>query len=1150
VHHKLSKTIALMSLLAPMGVSALGIGDIRLHSALNQSLSAEIPLVLSGGDSLDDVKVSLASPEAFVKAGVERHYFLTRLQFSAARSSNGNYVIRISSRDVIREPFLNFLVEVNWPQGRMLREFTVLLDPPATLPEEAVAETTAPAVERIAEIRRSEDAHSTRRSVSRPAASARRPASPPPPEDQFTDATYGPVRRDENLWGIAKLIERDPAVTHEQMVVALFRANPKAFGGNINTLKAGATLRIPQHKFIVQLSPQQARSEFAREQGLNVGRLTGRGTEPLAAAEKEAPQSQLKLLAPTEAKSKGQDAVSGNQTGGKGKDNTELKREFDDTLKQENEEFRSRMVQLEQRLADMQRMLTLKDEYIASLQAQQQTHSQRPAVTPPKSAPQAELPAAQQPAVPKQEPSTVKPTIEQPAAKQEALAGKPPATQPPTAQQPTSKQEPSAVNPAAAQQPTAKQEPPFAQLPAAKQEPPAVKPSAELPAAQQPAAKQDPLAGKPLAAPQQPTSKQEPPVAESAAAQQPASKQEPSAVKPQPPQSIPGPAVQEGGLPSIQPALVKPTGEATAPATRPAAPSPQAAKPVPTKPAQTRPATPRPVAEESGFPIEPTYLIAGGSGVVLVGLAAWLITRRRNAMIAATESILLAAERESRQKFQVINPSMTMESPPEPMGAAKSSFLSEFTPSDFDALGTETDEVDPISEADVYLAYGRHKQAEELIRHAILQHPEHDEFKLKLLEIYFSTENRPAFERYAQELKAANKDAQRGFWGKIEEMGRDLLPNSTLFRSPARQQKTTGRNFDSSKALGSLDLSDDLIDDLRRFDLEFVESPAADGEFELVGSSMVSGGEEYIMLTSDAGTAAEDTKGVDSYASPDFKSATLNLDKAEATGAQSQEDKGEAGNLIAFGLGNTAARSRTDVASPEQPDLVGSSTADGEDEYLMLASDTGSVEEADSHASLDFDSVSLALDKAEATDAQSQENSGEVGNLIAFDLGKTPARPQAEAASQERPDKTIDDILLELAGLEHEQEKSDAEFDSIPAMSDRTPDTAGFELSLLESGNGALEEEGQESMSVVAFEGGEDLFADLTDDADQFETKLDLAKAYADMEDEDSARDILQEVAAKGNERQKAEANRLLEKMGQSTLRPRLSLAEPRSGRM
>ena len=143
---KLSTTLAMMSLLAPMGASALGIGDIKLRSALNQSLNAEIPLVLSGGDSLADVKIALASPEAFAKAGLERHYFLTKLRFTAVQKPDGGYAIEVSSNDVMREPFVSFLVDVNWPRGRVVREYTVLLDPPATFSDRALVDANPPSV--------------------------------------------------------------------------------------------------------------------------------------------------------------------------------------------------------------------------------------------------------------------------------------------------------------------------------------------------------------------------------------------------------------------------------------------------------------------------------------------------------------------------------------------------------------------------------------------------------------------------------------------------------------------------------------------------------------------------------------------------------------------------------------------------------------------------------------------------------------------------------------------------------------------------------------------------------------------------------------------------------------------------------------------
>ena len=124
-----SKTLALIGLLTPLGASALGLGEIRAQSSLNQVLRAEIPLVLSGNDRLENIRIRLASPEAFAQAGVERQHGLTQLRFKPLARPDGRHVIQVSSRDAITDPFLDFLVEVESPQGTVLREFTLLLDP-------------------------------------------------------------------------------------------------------------------------------------------------------------------------------------------------------------------------------------------------------------------------------------------------------------------------------------------------------------------------------------------------------------------------------------------------------------------------------------------------------------------------------------------------------------------------------------------------------------------------------------------------------------------------------------------------------------------------------------------------------------------------------------------------------------------------------------------------------------------------------------------------------------------------------------------------------------------------------------------------------------------------------------------------------------
>jgi pilus assembly protein FimV len=117
----------------------------------------------------------------------------------------------------------------------------------------------------------------------------------------------------------------------------------------------------------------------------------------------------------------------------------------------------------------------------------------------------------------------------------------------------------------------------------------------------------------------------------------------------------------------------------------------------------------------------------------------------------------------------------------EDAAAGESSFLSEITFADFDTFDTEQSEIDPVSEADVYLAYGRYQQAEELMRDTLKDQPDRDECKLKLLEIFYSRENKQAFETYASELAEAGKKDDVEFWTKVTEMGREICPDSILF---------------------------------------------------------------------------------------------------------------------------------------------------------------------------------------------------------------------------------------------------------------------------------------------------------------------------------------------------------------------------------
>ncbi|HEX7027084.1 MAG TPA: hypothetical protein VF268_07565, partial [Gammaproteobacteria bacterium] len=130
----------------------LGLGDIEVYSALNQRLEAEIALTSVRPDELDGLIVKLASEQAFEQAGVERPFYLTRLKFSLETKPDGTPFVKVSTEDPVREPFLSFLVDIDWPRGRLVREYTVLLDPPVfASPQQTTVPQVAPAPDELSE---------------------------------------------------------------------------------------------------------------------------------------------------------------------------------------------------------------------------------------------------------------------------------------------------------------------------------------------------------------------------------------------------------------------------------------------------------------------------------------------------------------------------------------------------------------------------------------------------------------------------------------------------------------------------------------------------------------------------------------------------------------------------------------------------------------------------------------------------------------------------------------------------------------------------------------------------------------------------------------------------------------------------------------
>src|ERR1700687_640016 len=137
------------SFLWPSSSWALGLGEIHLNSALNEPMNAEIDLIAAAPDELTALRAALAGRDAFTRYGIDRPPFLSTLTFKVGKGKDGRDALLVRSSDAIPEPFVTFLVEVNWARGRLMREYTVLLDPPVYTPGErasSAAPVAAPTV--------------------------------------------------------------------------------------------------------------------------------------------------------------------------------------------------------------------------------------------------------------------------------------------------------------------------------------------------------------------------------------------------------------------------------------------------------------------------------------------------------------------------------------------------------------------------------------------------------------------------------------------------------------------------------------------------------------------------------------------------------------------------------------------------------------------------------------------------------------------------------------------------------------------------------------------------------------------------------------------------------------------------------------------
>ena len=261
--------LALSLGLGAQDAAALALGRLSVQSGLGEPLRAEIDIPEINAAEADSLRATLASPDAYRASGLEYHPALNGVRMSLQKRPDGRSYLRVTSDRPVNDPFLDLVLEANWASGRTVRDYTLLLDPPSQRPAAAAPSVaaapvvTAPVVP-AAPVRP--------QAITRPAAAPVAPAAPRPPAQAAAPAVRTApsdksltVQRGQTASKIAG--DYKPAnVSLDQMLLALLRANPNAFvNGNINRLRAGAVLTVPDQNEIAAVPAGTAKQQLTAQ---------------------------------------------------------------------------------------------------------------------------------------------------------------------------------------------------------------------------------------------------------------------------------------------------------------------------------------------------------------------------------------------------------------------------------------------------------------------------------------------------------------------------------------------------------------------------------------------------------------------------------------------------------------------------------------------------------------------------------------------------------------------------------------------------------------------------------------------------------------------------------------------------------------------
>lgn len=669
----------------PAASWALGLGRLNVQSALGESLRAEIDITSLTPEESASLQVKVASPETYRAAGVDYNQVLGATNIVLQKRSDGRSFLRITSDRSVQEPFIDVILDLAWSSGRLVREYTLLFDPPSTRtqaqtvppamdsPEPAPAPRPAPApapapvavAPRAPAVeapkprpRPAPAASAASAPASAPAAPAPAPAEPAA-ERPSTSAPSGAqsvrVKRGDSLSQIAGS-HLTPGVSLDQMLVGLYRNNPQAFQGeNMNRLKSGVVLNIPTNEQAKSVSTPEARqiivaqsADFAAYRQRLAGTVTATAPEKpqrQAAGKVEAEvKDQKQSAAPTPDKltlSKG--GVSSKASSPATEDRLAKARA--------QKESEARVAELSKNLDDLRK---LKEKAAAAAPAVKPAPVPAPAPAP--------VPApAPAPVAPPPAPVPSAPAVVASAASVAAPAA-------------------SEVTPAASEAATSVAN--------------AASEAASVASEPTPA----PVVNKPLSIPDEPQQAEEP-----------------------------------GLLESLNPMLLAGVGAAVA---------------------------------------------------LLAGVAMFLRSRRR----ADTGETSFLESRLQPDSFFGASGGQRVDTR-DATGAPSSM---SYSLSQLDAIG----DVDPVAEADVYLAYGRDLQAEEILKEALRSTPERLAIRTKLLEVYAKRRDTKGYEQLASQLYNLT-GGQGDDWAKAQEMGLGIDPENPLYQPGGQPSSSTPLSVES-----------------------------------------------------------------------------------------------------------------------------------------------------------------------------------------------------------------------------------------------------------------------------------------------------------------------------------------------------------------